>query len=111
MKKILSFLPIILLLNACQVVESQTISDEQKKDQEFIELIKKIEVTKQQSIVSQDKATKQESKIVNGAVEKIVTLKEEVKTLKSELNEKNQVLNGIINDTGSKFKLLPISNN
>lgn len=104
-------MPIILLLNACQVVESQTISDEQKKDQEFIELIKKIEVTKQQSIVSQDKATKQESKIVNGAVEKIVTLKEEVKTLKSELNEKNQVLNGIINDTGSKFKLLPISNN
>ena len=48
---------------------------------------------------------------MNGAVEKIVTLKEEVKTLKSELNEKNQVLNGIINDTGSKFKLLPISNN
>ena len=42
MKKILSFLPIILLLNACQVAESQTISDEQKKDQEFIELIKNI---------------------------------------------------------------------
>jgi len=111
MKKILSFLPIILMLNACQFVESQTISDEQKKDQEFIELIKNIEITKQQSIISQDNATKQENKIVNGAVEKIVTLKEEVKTLKSELNEKNQVLNGIINDTGSKFKLLPISNN
>lgn len=111
MKKILSFLPIILMLNACQVVESQTISDEQKKDQEFIELIKNIEVTKQQSIISQDNATKQENKIVNGAVEKIVTLKEEVKTLKSELNEKNQKLNGIISDTGSKFKLLPISNN
>lgn len=111
MKKILSFLPIILMLNACQVAESQTISDEQKKDQEFIELIKNIEVTKQQSIISQDNATKQENKIVNGAVEKIVTLKEEVKTLKSELNEKNQKLNGIISDTGSKFKLLPISNN
>ena len=111
MKKILSFLPIILLLNDCQVVESQTISEEQKKEQDFIELIKKIELTKQESIISQDNATKQESKIVNGAVEKIVTLKEEVKTLKSELNEKNEKLNGIISDTGSKFKLLPISNN
>jgi hypothetical protein len=111
MKKILSFLPIILLLNSCQVVESQTISEEQKKDQEFIELIKKIEATKQQSIIYQDNATKQESKIVNKAVEKIVTLKEEVKTLKSELNEKNEKLNGIISDTGNKFKLLPISNN
>jgi hypothetical protein len=111
MKKILSFLPIILLLNACQVVESQTIIEEQKKEQDFIELIKKIELTKQESIISQDNATKQESKIVNNAVEKIVTLKEEVKTLKSELNEKNEKLNGIISDTGSKFKLLPISNN
>ena len=111
MKKILSFLPIILLLNACQVAESQTFSDEQKKDQEFIELIKKIEATKQQSIISQDNATKQETKIVDGAVETIVNLKEEVKTLKSELNEKNERLNGIISDTGSKFKLLPISDN
>jgi hypothetical protein len=111
MKKLLSFLPIILLLNACQVAESQTISEEQKKDQEFIELLKKIEATKQQSIVSQDNATKQEAKIVDGAVKTIVNLKEKVKTLKSELNEKNERLNGIISDTGSKFKLLPISDN
>jgi hypothetical protein len=111
MKKILSFLPIILLFNSCQVVESQTISEEQKKDQEFIELIKNIEATKQQSIISQANATKQETKIVDGAVKTIVSLKEEVKSLKSELNEKNEKLNGIISDTGSKFKLLPISNN
>jgi len=111
MKKLLSFLPIILLFNSCQVVESQNISEEQKKDQEFIELIKKAEQTKQQSIISQDNATKQEGKIVDGAVKTIVNLKEEVKTLKSELNEKNEKLNGIISDTGSKFKLLPISNN
>jgi hypothetical protein len=111
MKKILSFLPIILLFNACQVAESQTISEEQKKEQEFIELIKKAEATKQQSIVSQDNATKQEGKIVDGAVATIVNLKEEVKNLKSELNEKNEKLNGIISDTGSKFKLLPISDN
>jgi hypothetical protein len=111
MKKLLSFLPIILLLNACQVAGSQTISEEQKKDQEFIELIKKIEATKQLSIISQDNATKQETKIVDGAVKTIVGLKEEVKSLKSELNEKNEKLNGIISDTGSKFKLLPISDN
>jgi hypothetical protein len=111
MKKLLSFLPIILLFNYCQVAESQTISEEQKKDQEFIELIKKIEATKQLSIISQDNATKQETKIVDGAVKTIVGLKEEVKFLKSELNEKNEKLNGIISDTGSKFKLLPISNN
>ena len=111
MKKILSFLPIILLFNACQYAESQSISEEQKKDQKFIELIKKIEATKEQTIVSQDKATKQEAKIVNKAVNTIVSLKEEVKNLKSELNEKNERLNGIISDTGSKFKLLPISDN
>jgi len=111
MKKLLSFLPIVLILNACQLAESQSISDEQRKEQSFQEMIKKIEETKRQSILYQDNATKQESKIVNGAVEKIVTLKEEVKNLKSELNEKNEKLNGIISDTGSKFKLLPISNN
>ena len=111
MKKILSFLPIILLFNACQYAESQSISEEQKKDQEFIELIKKTEATKQLSIISQDNATKNEAKIVNGAVNKIIGLQEEVKTLKSELNEKNERLNGIISDTGSKFKLLPISDN
>jgi hypothetical protein len=111
MKKILSFLPIIILLNSCQSAESQSISEEQREEQAFKQLINKIEETKRETIISQDNATKQESKIVNGAVEKIVTLKEEVKTLKSELNEKNQMLNGIINDTGSKFKLLPISDN
>jgi dynactin complex subunit len=111
MKKILSFLPIIILLNSCQIAESQSISEEQREEQAFKQLIDKIEETKRETIISQDKATKQESKIVNGAVEKIVTLKEEVKTLKSELNEKNEKLNGIISDTGSKFKLLPISNN
>jgi ribosomal protein S20 len=111
MKKLLSFLPIILLFNACQVADSQTISEEQKKEQAFQEFIKKIEETKKQSIISQDNATKQETKIVDGAVDKIVSLKEEVKSLKSELNEKNEKLNGIISDTGSKFKLLPISNN
>jgi hypothetical protein len=89
MKKLLSFLPIILLFNSCQVAESQTISEEQKKDQEFIELIKKIEATKQLSIISQDNATKQETKIVDGAVKTIVGLIEEVKFLKSELSEKN----------------------
>jgi hypothetical protein len=40
-----------------------------------------------------------------------VLFRSEVKTLKSELDEKNKTLNGIISDTGSKFKLLPISNN
>lgn len=110
MKKILSFLPIIILLNSCQSAESQLISEEQREEQEFKLLINKIEETKRESIISQDKATKQESKIVNGAVEKIVTLKEEVNNLKSELDEKNKTINGIIGDTSSKYKLFPISN-
>jgi hypothetical protein len=111
MKKILYFISIFIIFNACQLADGQNVSDEQKKDQEFIELIKKIEATKQQTIVSQDNATKQEAKIVDKAVNTIVSLKEEVKNLKSELNEKNERLNGIISDTGSKFKLLPISDN
>jgi hypothetical protein len=111
MKKILSFLPLIILLSSCQIAESQSISEEQREEQAFKQLINKIEETKRETIISQEKATKQESKIVNGAVEKIVTLKEEVKNLKSELDEKSKTINGIISDTGSKFKLLPISNN
>jgi hypothetical protein len=111
MKKILYFISIFIIFNACQLADGQNVSDEQKKDQEFIELIKKTEATKQLSIISQDNATKNEAKIVNGAVNKIIGLQEEVKTLKSELNEKNERLNGIISDTGSKFKLLPISDN
>ena len=110
MKNILLFI-LFITLYSCQSAESHNISEEQKKDQAFQELIKKIEVTKQESIVSQDKASKQESKIVDGAVNKIVNLKQEVLNLKNELDEKNQKLNGIFNDTGSKFKLLPISNN
>ena len=111
MKRGLFFLCIVLVSYSCQSVESQPLSNEQREDQQFQDLLKKIEETKQQTIVSQNKATEKESKIVNGAVDKIVSLKEEVKNLKSELNEKNEKLNGIINDSGSKFKLLPISNN
>jgi glutamine synthetase type III len=111
MKKLLLVLSIVSLLYSCQTVESQSISEEQKKDQKFQDLLNKIQETKQQTIISQNKATEKETKIVNNTVDKIVSLKEEVKNLKSELNEKNEKLNGIINDTGSKFKLLPISGN
>ena len=71
MKKILSFLPIIILLNSCQNAESQSISKEQREEQEFKQLINKIEKTKRETIISQEKATKEESKIVNGAVDKV----------------------------------------
>jgi uncharacterized protein YcfL len=111
MKNLFFLSLVILVFISCQVVESQPISEEQKKEQEFQNLINKIQETKQQTIISQFKATEKETKIVNGAVETIVNLKEEVQNLKNELNEKNQKLNGIINDTGSKFDLLPISNN
>ena len=110
MKNII-FILFIISFSCCQIADSQNISEEQKKEQAFQELIKKIEITKQQTIVSQENASKQESKIVNGAVEKIVTLKKEVVNLKIELDEKNQKLNGIFNDTGRKFNLLPISHN
>jgi hypothetical protein len=43
MKKILSFLPIIILLNSCQSAESQSISEEQREEQAFKQLINKIE--------------------------------------------------------------------
>lgn len=110
MKNIFLFI-FTISIYSCQSVESQTISEEKKKEQAFQELIKKIEATKQESILSQENASKQEAKIVDGAVNKIVSLKQEVMNIKNELDEKNQKLNGILNDTGSKFKLLPISNN
>jgi hypothetical protein len=111
MKRVLFFLSIVNVFISCQVVGSQPLNEEQKKDQQFQELLNKSEETKQQSILSQSVADEKQNKIVNGAVEKIITLKQEVESLKNELNEKNEKLNGIINDTGSKFKLLPISSN
>jgi hypothetical protein len=111
MKKGFLFLCTILFFISCQVVESQTINEDLKKDQDFQNLLKKVEETKQQTIITQTKASEKESKIVNKTVEKIVTLKEEVRDLKIEINEKDKKLNGIINDTGIKYNLLPISNN
>ena len=74
------------------------------KDAEFEQLLKKVEQTSIDGIKVQEQADKQQKTIINETVNKIVSLK-------NELNEVKSKLDSIDSDTGSKYILLPISNN
>jgi hypothetical protein len=97
-------------LYSCTNLVGQKQDEEFLKDQELMKLMNQFSATSANNQMAQGKADNKAKQIVTKAVETIVTLKDEIKALKLELNEKNDKLNGIINDTGSKFKLLPISN-
>jgi esterase/lipase len=74
------------------------------KDAEFEQLLKKVEQTSIDGIKVQEQADKQQKTIINETINKIVGLK-------NELNEVKSKLDSIDSDTGSKYILLPISNN
>jgi hypothetical protein len=97
-------------LYSCTTLVGQKQDEEFLKDQELIKLMNQFSATSANNQMAQGKADNKAKQIVTKAVETIVTLKDENKALKLELNEKNDKLNRIINDSGSKFKLLPISN-
>jgi phage host-nuclease inhibitor protein Gam len=63
------------------------------------------------SVQVQAKASKKEAELVTKAVATITELKQEVKILKTELNEVKASLDSVSNDTGVSFKLLAIPNN
>jgi glutamate mutase epsilon subunit len=64
---------------------AQNNNTESKKEYEFNQLIKSVKSHQLNFDSVQQKATEKESKIVSQAIQKITTLKEEVKDLKSEL--------------------------
>ena len=94
---------IFIFLFGCTLT-AQEPSKDLMKDAEFEQLLKKVEQTSIDGIKVQEQADKQQKTIINETVNKIVSLK-------NELNEVKSKLDSIDNDTGSKYILLPISNN
>jgi esterase/lipase len=88
---------------------AQNESETAKKDREFENLLSKVEENTKASAKVQEEASKKQTQIVTETVSKIITLKEENKDLKTELNEVKVKLNIANADTIIPFQLLPIS--
>jgi seryl-tRNA synthetase len=105
----LAFL-ILISLYGCQYTTAQHIDETVKEDKEFESLLSKVSENNKNSAAVQEGATKAQTKIVNQAVNQIVSLKAEVSSLKSELSNVKSKLDSNLTDTSVKFKLLPVSN-
>ncbi len=98
---------LLIFLFGCQVT-AQNESETAKKDREFQNLLSKVEENTKASAKVQEGASKKQSQIVTEAVNTIITLKEENKDLKTELNEVKVKLDSVNADTIIPFVLLPI---
>jgi len=98
---------LLIFLLGCQAT-AQNESETAKKDREFQDLLLKVEQNTQASAKVQKDASKKQSQIVTEAVNTIITLKEENKDLKTELNEVKVKLDSVNADTIIPFVLLPI---
>jgi len=94
---------VFIFLFGCSVT-AQEPSKELNKDADFEQLLNKVKQTAIEGTKAQEEADKQQKTIIKQTVNKIVSLK-------SELNEVKSKLDSLDNDTGTKYILLPISNN
>jgi seryl-tRNA synthetase len=90
---------------------SQQPSEEEKKEIEFYEILKKANATQEANRTFIKTVDEKTGKIIDVASKNIVSLKNEVKQLKTELNETNKKLDSINSNTGAKFSFSAISNN
>ncbi len=90
---------------------AQNQNEDLKDDIEFQKLMNKVTQTNDLSVQVQAKASKKEAELVTKAVATITELKQEVKILKTELNDVKATLDSVSNDTGISFKLLAIPDN
>lgn len=106
----MKYLLIILIpfIYGCQTTTAQKIDSSIQEDREFEELLSKVETNNKLSLQIQAQATETQKKIVKETVQNITNLKEEVTTLKIELNEAKAALDSVSADTGVTFILLPI---
>jgi seryl-tRNA synthetase len=106
----MKYLLIILipLIYGCQTTTAQKVDGSIQEDREFEELLSKVETNNKLSLQVQAQATETQKKIVKETVQNITNLKEEVTTLKIELNEAKAALDSVSADTGVTFILLPI---
>ena len=99
---------LLIFLFGCNVT-AQTESETAKKDREFENLLSKVEENTKASAKVQEEASKKQTQIVTETVSKIITLKEENKDLKTELDEVKTKFDSATADTIMPFVLLPIS--
>jgi predicted transcriptional regulator len=104
MRTIFAFI-ILIMFHSCTEGVSQKTSEEMRKEAEFQEIMRKAKETSEANKKMMDSADKQAKQIVQKTSEQIVSLKQEVKQLKQELNETT-----INPSDGTKFKFLPIAN-
>jgi tRNA C32,U32 (ribose-2'-O)-methylase TrmJ len=81
------------------------------KDKEFEQFMHDFNSTLTKNKAVQVKADKAKEAIVTSTVSKFAEIKQEVSTLKTELNEVKATLDSVSNDTAVSFKLLAISSN
>lgn len=99
---------LLIFLFGCRAIAAKE-SDTAKKDRDFHNLLLKVEENTQASAKVQEEASKKQTQIVTETVSKIITLKEENKDLKTELDEVKTKLDSATADTIMPFFLLPIS--
>lgn len=98
---------VILFLSSCQLT-AQKPDPVVKEDEAFKQLLEKVESNNKLSMMVQKQAAQKQTQIVTQTISKIVTLKEENKDLKVELNETKAKLDSVSADTIVPFVLLPI---
>jgi hypothetical protein len=103
----MKYLVFILFIYGC--TEAVADGGKSQEDKRFEELVKKTSSNIELSLQMQTQASKKQEEIVKKTVEQIVTLKEENKDLKVELNETKAKLDSVGVDTLLPFELLPIS--
>ncbi len=103
----MKYFVLILFLCGCQLT-AQKPDPTIKEDEAFRQLLQKVEDNNKVSMMVQKEAAKKQTQIVTQTISKIVTLKEENKDLKVELNETKAKLDSVSTDTIVPFVLLPI---
>ena len=104
--KLINVIPFIFL-TSCSLSIGQQQDEEQKKEIEYQKIIREAMETSEENKIVIKAADEKTTKIIDKTAETIVSLKEEVKQLKQDLNEKNNYYGDI--DDGFKFTLRPIS--
>ena len=79
------------------------------EDKEFEQFMADFNKTMTKNKAVQIKADQAKEAIVTSTVSKFAEIKQEITTLKTELNEVKQTLDSVSNDTAISFRLLPIS--
>lgn len=110
MKRILFLIAFSVFINSCSDSIGQLPSEEMKKEEEFNNLMKKVNETRAKNNQIMAAVDKKTTEVIQKTAETITTLKEENKQLKKEINETGKKYYPIDDTIGNvKFTLRPVS--